>query len=76
MHINCCNANGPRAFALLPQVAYQVKENRINVNLFTTSELKTRLNGTQQVYIKQNTNYPVDGNIEMEIIPEKSAHLR
>ena len=75
MHINCCNANGPRAFALLPQVAYQVKENRINVNLFTTSELKTRLNGTQQVYIKQNTNYPVDGNIEMEIIPEKSARF-
>ena len=22
LHINCCNANGPRGFALIPQTAY------------------------------------------------------
>ena len=30
MHINCCNANGPRAFALLPKMTLndQTKRNR------------------------------------------------
>ena len=28
MHINCCNANGPRAFAMIPQFAYQINGRR------------------------------------------------
>ena len=30
MHINCCNANGPRAFAMIPRFAYQVNGRRID----------------------------------------------
>ena len=33
MHINCCNANGPRAFAMIPQFAYQVQDDCVRVIL-------------------------------------------
>ena len=41
MHINCCNANGPRGFALIPDIAYQVKDKRV------CQKLKNALNINQ-----------------------------
>ncbi len=34
MHINCCNANGPRAFMMLPGFALMSSGNRIFVNMY------------------------------------------
>lgn len=45
MHINCCNANGPRAFAMIPQFAYQVKDDCIRVNFYGQSEADITLPG-------------------------------
>lgn len=73
MHINCCNANGPRGFALIPQFAYQASGNRININLYNPSEAGIILPGKQQVNIKQTTGYPATGQISIEVSPTKEA---
>ncbi len=73
MHINCCNANGPRAFALIPHVAYQVKDSRINVNLYTPSETDLKLSGKQTVHLKQITDYPVTDEILIEVNPTAAS---
>lgn len=75
MHINCCNANGPRAFAMIPQFAYQVKEDRINVNFYVSSEAEILLPGKKQVLLRQITNYPETDQIEIEVNPVKETNF-
>ncbi len=43
MEINCCSANGPRGFMLIPGFAYMQAENEIFVNFYGESEAKIRL---------------------------------
>lgn len=75
MHINCCNANGPRAFAMLPHYAYQVDGNRIRVNLYSASEAEINLVDRRALGVKltQKTDYPVSDRIEIEVDPERTA---
>ncbi len=72
MHINCCNANGPRAFTLLPELALMSAENEIVVNLYTQSSASVQLNTKNKVTLKQNTNYPLSDRIEIILQPEKT----
>lgn len=79
MHINCCNANGPRAFALIPQAMYHVQSQEagdvVYVNLYAPSEATIALSGKKapKVTLTQKTDYPVGGRIEIEVTPEKAA---
>lgn len=75
MHINCCNANGPRAFALLPQYAYQVADNAIRVNLYAESEATMTLSQRKplEVTLRQKTTYPVEDRIEIEVEPARTS---
>ena len=73
MHINCCNANGPRAFAMIPVFAYQQMGDRFCVNLYAPSEVNYVLNGKTNVTLKQTTDYPVSDQIELDVNPSKSA---
>lgn len=73
MHINCCNANGPRAFALLPQVAYQISGEQINVNLYGPSSAQISLGKKQSIKIAQQTNYPINDIVEIGIDPNKPS---
>ncbi|MBQ4532293.1 MAG: glycoside hydrolase family 127 protein [Alistipes sp.] len=79
MHINCCNANGPRAFALIPQAMYHVQNQEagdvVYVNLYAPSEATLALSGKKapKVTLSQKTDYPVGGRIEIEVTPEKAA---
>lgn len=79
MHINCCNANGPRAFALIPQAMYHVQSQEagdiVYVNLYAPSEATIALSGKKapKVTLSQKTDYPVGGRIEIEVTPEKAA---
>lgn len=67
--INCCNANGTRAFAMIPRVAYKTRGNeRLDVNLFIPSEATLRI-GKSVICLKQETHYPQTG--ESEIIIDK-----
>ncbi len=79
MNINCCNANGPRAFALIPQAMYHLQSQEsgdiVYVNLYAPSETTLALSGKKapKVTFTQKTDYPVGGRIEIEVTPEKAA---
>lgn len=73
MHINCCNANGPRAFALLPKLALMTSGNEIFVNLYSQSTASVLLNKKNKVTILQTTTYPESDQIEITVQPERSG---
>ena len=75
MHINCCNANGPRAFALIPKAMYHTEENAIMVNLYADSKSTINLGAkrNQPVTISQKTTYPAGNVVEIEVAPRKAA---
>ena len=73
MHINCCNANGPRAFTLIPRMTVLSANNEIFVNLYSQSVASVQINPKNNVTIEQVTGYPETGKVEININPEKSA---
>ncbi len=72
MNINCCNANGPRAFTLLPKMALMTAKNEIVFNLYSQSEADVQLSAKNKISISESTTYPVDGKILITIHPEKA----
>ncbi|MCK3685797.1 beta-L-arabinofuranosidase domain-containing protein [Maribellus sp. YY47] len=73
MHINCCNANGPRGFTLMPGYSYMTSGNTVFVNFYCQSEAQIKLAGNNEIIIRQTTTYPESGRITFEIQPEKEA---
>ena len=73
MHINCCIANGPRAFVMLPSFATMRSGDGIVINLYCQSETEINLPGKNVLHIQQITDYPVSGNVIIKIDPEKEA---
>lgn len=71
MNINCCNANGPRGFMLIPSFSYMAGKNEIYVNLYCQSGAAFILDSKNKVFIKQTTSYPVTDKIEFIVQPEK-----
>lgn len=71
MHINCCNANGPRAFMMFPLYAVMKSENEIYINLYGKNESEALLSTENKVDIIQNSDYPVTDKIDFNINPEK-----
>lgn len=72
MHINCCNANGPRAFALLPKLAVMSAGTEIFVNLYSPSSAFVQLKPKNKITISQATGYPVTELVEITVQPEKT----
>ena len=64
MHMNCCNANGPRGFALIPKIALQAEGNNIRLNLYTPMDA-ILADGTKKLNLKVETNYPADGGVSV-----------
>jgi DUF1680 family protein len=75
MHINCCNANGPRAFTLLPKMALMTGQNELVVNLYSQSSASVKLNPKNKVTVLQSTNYPVTDQVEITLQPEKQENF-
>ena len=71
MHINCCNANGPRAFMMLPRFAVMGAQNEIFINLYGQNESVIPINEKNKITIDQVSDYPVSGKIQIIINPEK-----
>jgi DUF1680 family protein len=68
---NCCPPNIVRTIAELNNYLYSVSDNALYFNLYGGNNLSTRLGNGQAVSLKQETNYPWDGNIKVTI--DKSA---
>lgn len=74
LNINCCEANGPRGFAMLPHTCINVeKDNTIKVNLYSGAEATVVLSDKNEVQIIENTDYPVTDRIEFTINPKKEG---
>jgi DUF1680 family protein len=74
VRINCCNANAPRAFAMIPRIAYRKpKADRIDINLYMPSKAAIHM-GKRTFDIVQETNYPVTDEVKITVTPDKAAH--
>lgn len=67
MHINCCNANGPRAFAMIPNMAIMGAGSSIYLNIFGNIQSDLVLPSKNKIEIKMETDYPVSGHIKLKV---------
>lgn len=72
MHINCCNANGPRGFVMMPAFAIKSTNDGIFLNYYGKSEASINLEKGSTIKIHQSTNYPESGNISIAVKPDKA----
>lgn len=71
VHINCCNANAPRAFAMIPRVTYRVpNRDRIDINLYMPSQAILQI-GKRTFTLTQQTGYPASNEVKITVTPDK-----
>ena len=73
LNINCCNANGPRAFAMIPSLSYVADKDCLTINFYGESEAEVSLGKRNRMKVVQTGNYPAGGDISIEIAPDKAA---
>ena len=74
MDLNCCNANAPRAFVMIPGISYMTDQKGVVVNLYSEGEASVPFAGNN-IKIKQFTDYPVTGKISLEVTPQVPAEF-
>lgn len=73
VHINCCNANAPRAFAMIPRVTYRVpNRDRIDINLYMPSQAILQT-GKRTFTLTQQTGYPASNEVKITVTPDKTT---
>ncbi len=74
--INCCNANGPRGFAAIPQTIYNVGDGKVDVNFYMPSEAVVSIGGKDgDVALVQSGGYPRTDEMEIRVNPKASAEF-
>ncbi len=68
----CCPSNLSRFVPSLPGYLYATRGDAIFVNLFVDSSAEIKMGG-QNVRVKQETRYPWEGSVEIEVEPEIPA---
>ena len=66
----CCPPNSARLIASIGHYIYSQKEKELFVHLYMGNETTVEVDGTQ-VQVIQKTDYPWDGNVSIQINPEK-----
>ncbi|WP_175639286.1 glycoside hydrolase family 127 protein [Metabacillus schmidteae] len=66
----CCPPNLARLIASIGHYIYSQKEKELFVHLYMGNETTVEVDGTQ-VQVIQKTDYPWDGNVSIQINPEK-----
>jgi DUF1680 family protein len=70
----CCPPNVFRFMPKLGEYIYAQQDENIYVNLFVGSDTMFEIGGND-VTVKQQTNYPWDGNVEIAVSPQKSTRF-
>lgn len=69
----CCPGNFRRVISELPGMAYYyTAQNGIAVNLYTASSATIAMADGFELKIKQETNYPTSGHVELSISPDQA----
>ena len=71
---SCCPTNLCRFMPSVPGYIYAKKDNNLYVNLFVQSSTEVSLSGTP-VAIKQETEYPWNGKVNISVSPNKKANF-
>ncbi|MGQ8338374.1 glycoside hydrolase family 127 protein [Sunxiuqinia sp. A32] len=71
---SCCPSNLCRFMPSVPGYIYATNAEKLYVNLFIQSETETELNNSK-VSISQTSNYPWDGNIKIQVHPQKETQF-
>lgn len=72
---NCCNAAGHRIAGRMPTYLYGLREAGPAVFLFTTSEANLTLPDGTQVSLRQKSEYPSQGQVDLTVTPDQAAHF-
>ena len=72
--MSCCTSSGPRAIAMIPTLAYALRDDAVMVNFYEPSTLEAAVAGTT-VTLTQRTRYPVDGQVELTVEPAREARF-
>jgi hypothetical protein len=72
MPINCCSANGPRAFMMLARFAVMGGANEVIINMYGHNRSVVPVNPKNKVSILQVSEYPVSDKVEITVDPEIS----
>ena len=77
---SCCPTNMCRFIPSVPGYIYAQAEGKLYVNLFVQSETSVKPDGKHEVKIRQETAYPWDGNVKLNVAAgggsEFSLYLR
>lgn len=71
----CCKSSGAMALEELPEITYGAKDDEITLNLYCDSEAAFELPAAGSVRIEQRTEYPLDGDIRIGVIPPRAARF-
>lgn len=71
---SCCPTNVIRFLPSMPGLIYSTHRDTIYINLYAGNTAEINLEKTS-VQISQSTNYPWNGNVSIDILPDKSKEF-
>ncbi len=71
----CCPPNLERTFASLPGYFYSTSKDGVYVHLYDNSVLDWHLENGTPLKIRQKTNYPWDGEVQLTVSPAQAANF-
>lgn len=71
--LNCCSVNAPRGLGMLPEWAIMQDDAGLAVNFYGPMQTSLALKSGEQVAIRQETAYPVDGRVRIALTPSSPA---
>jgi uncharacterized protein len=71
----CCPPNLERTLASLPGYFYSTSGDGVYLHLYDSSVLNWHLENGMELKIRQNTNYPWDGSVEIALAPAQPTEF-
>jgi hypothetical protein len=69
----CCPPNVVRLIASVPGLLYSLSEDGVVLNLYADSALDFTPTHGPRTTLRQSTDYPWDGRVEVEVLPEETV---
>ncbi|MFH1740125.1 MAG: beta-L-arabinofuranosidase domain-containing protein, partial [bacterium] len=73
--LNCCSVNAPRGLGMLSEWAFLTDDEGLVVNYYGPLVADLTLRDNFKVHIAEETNYPANGHIAINISPQKPAEF-
>ena len=69
----CCKSSGAMALEELPGLAYAATGDGVRINLLGPGSARLQVPAAGEVALTQRTDYPFDGDVIVEVEPERAA---